>query len=47
MVSTVSRMLRQGSTACCLDSLSSALLLSIYFQFPIRQFDDERGFQDV
>lgn len=47
MVSAVSRMLRQGSTAC-LDSLSSAfLLLSIYFQFPIRQFDDERGFQDV
>lgn len=46
MASAVSRMLRQGSTAC-LDSLSSALLLSIYFQFPIRQFDDERGFQDV
>lgn len=46
MVSAVSRMLRQGSTAG-LDSLSSTLLLSIYFQFPIREFDDERGFQDV
>lgn len=46
MVSAVPRMLRQGSIAA-LDSLSSAFLLSIYFQFPIREFDDERGFQDV